>query len=151
MTAACVFLSESIGKSKAVKSLGISAQTLKKYLGFVAVLDKLKQFVPKELSRDDATKLYQTISNLSKAVRIAEKITSLDQKLRKEHLKALSRSPKASQIKLLKIAKSHMLQQKVHVELPKGIAKKLKKHANKNDINPDDMAKKMLSDWLKKR
>jgi len=54
-TAACVFLAESVGKGQAAKSLGISSQTLRKYLGFAAVPEKLKQYVPKELSRDDAT------------------------------------------------------------------------------------------------
>ncbi len=98
MTAACVFLTESVGKSKAAKSLGISSQTLKKYLGFAAVPDRLRQFVPKELSRDDCVKLYQVIPNLSKAVSVAEKIIPLDQKLRREYLKVLSRSPKTSQV-----------------------------------------------------
>ena len=151
MTAACVFLTESIGKAKAAKSLGISTQTLRKYLGFEAVPEKLKQYVPGELSRDDATKLYQIISNVPKAVLIAERIIPLDQKLRKEYLKALSKSPRSSHNKLLKISKSHMLQQKIRLELTKGIARKLKKHANQNDVNPDQMANKILSDWLKKR
>ena len=93
MTAACVFLSESVGKGKAVKSLGISSQTLKKYLGFAAVPEKLREFVPKELSRDDCTRLYQSIPNLSKAVKIAEKIIQLDQKLCKQYLRTLARSP----------------------------------------------------------
>jgi len=151
MTAACVFLVSSVGKSKAAKSLGISSQTLKKYLGFAAVPEKLKQFVPKELSRDDCTKLYQSITNVPKAVKIAEKIISLDQKLRKEYLRILSGSPKSSHLKLLKKAKSNMLQQKIRLELTKGVAQKLKKHANKNDMNPDEMANKILSNWLKKR
>ncbi len=89
--------------------MGISSQTLKKYLGFAAVPDKLKQFVPKELSRDDCTKLYQSIPNVSKAVKIAEKIIPLDQKLRKEYLKVLSYSPKLSHLKILKKAKSGLL------------------------------------------
>ena len=151
MTAACVFLTESIGKGKAASSLGISSQTLKKYLGFAAVPEKLKQCVPKEISRDDATKLFQSVSNIPKALKIVQKISPLDQKLRKEYLKALTRSPKSSHNKLLKTAKSHMLQQKVRVDLTKGIARKLKKHANKNEINPDQMARQILSDWLKKR
>ena len=151
MTAACVFLSESIGKAKAAKSLGISSQTLKKYLGFAAVPEKLREFVPKELSRDDCTKLYQSIPNISKVVRIAEKITPLDQKLRREYLRALSKSPKSSYLKLVKKAKSKLLQQKIRLELTKGIAQKLKKHANKNDMNPDEMANKILSNWLKKK
>ena len=44
-----------------------------------------------------------------------------------------------------------MLQQRIRFELTKGIAQKLKKHANRNDVNPDQMANKILSDWLKKR
>ena len=151
MTAACMFLNESIGKSKAAKSLGISPQTLNKYLGFAAVPDKLRRLVPSELSRDDATKLYQIIPNNSKALKIAQKIIPLDMKLRKEYLRALSRNPKTTHIKLLKTAKSHMLQQKIKLELTKGIARKLKKYSNKNEITPDEMANKILSDWLKKR
>ena len=151
MTEACVTLTASVGKAKAAKSLGISSQTLKKYLGFAAVPEKLKQMVPKELSRDDATKLYQCIPNITKALKIAQKIISLDQKLRKEYLKSLSRSPKSSHNKLLKISKSHMLQQKIRVDLTKGIARKLKKHANQNKTTPDKMANKILVSWLKKR
>jgi len=151
MTSACVFLTESVGKAKAAKSLGISTQTLRKYLGFAAVPEKLKQHVPRELSRDDVTRLYGIISNVPKAVKIAEKIIPLDQKLRKEYLKALSKSPKSSHNKLLKISKSHMLQQRIRFELTKGVARKLKKHANRNNVNPDQMAKKILSVWLKKR
>ncbi len=102
MIAAYVFLVSSVGKAKAAKSLGVSSATLKKYLGFAAVHEKLRHLVPKELSYDDCTKLYQIIPNLSKAVKIAEKLVPLDQKLRKEYLKALSKSPKSSHLKILK-------------------------------------------------
>ena len=151
MTAACVFLSESVGKSKAAKSLGISSVTLKKYLGFAAVPDKLKQFVPKELSRDDCTKLYQIISNVSKAVRIAERIIPLDQKLRKEYLKSLTRSPKSSHLKLLKRAKTGLLQQRVTVQLTKGNARKLKSLAARKEIEVTEIADKIMSDYLKRK
>ena len=140
MTAVCVFLSESIGKSKAAKSLGISSQTLKKYLGFAAVPDKLKQFVPKELSRDDCTRLYQIISNVPKAIKIAEKIIPLDQKLRKEYLKCIARAPKSSHLKLLKKAKAGMLQQRVIIDLTKGNARKLRSLAIRKEIDVVDMA-----------
>ena len=150
MTVACVFLAESIGKAKAAKSLGISSATLKKYLGFAAVPEKLKQFVPKELSRDDCTKLYQNIPNISKAVKIAEKIISLDQKLRKEYLRVLSRSPKSSHLKLLKKAKSGLLQQKVTISLNKGNARKLKNLAARNEIEVAEMVDNILSSHLKR-
>lgn len=151
MTAACVFLSESVGKGKAAKSLGISSQTLKKYLGFAAVPDKLREFVPKELSRDDCVKLYQAIPSLTKAVSIAEKITSLDQKLRKEYLRALSKSPKASHLKLVKRAKAGLLQQKVTIQLNKSNAKKLRSLAIKKDVEIPEITLKIISDYLKKR
>ena len=151
MTAACMFLVSSVGKSKAARSLGISSQTLKKYLGFAAVPDKLRQFVPKELSRDDCTKLYQIISNVSKAVRIAERIIPLDQKLRKEYLKSLTRSPKSSHLKLLKRAKTGLLQQRVTVQLTKGNARKLKSLATRKEIDVDTMTDEILSSYLKRR
>ena len=146
-----MFLTESIGKAKAAKSLGISSQTLKKYLGFAAVPEKLRQFVPKELSRDDCTKLYQIISNVSKAVRIAERIIPLDQKLRKEYLKSLTRSPKSSHLKLLKRAKTGLLQQRVTVQLTKGNARKLKSLAARKEIDVDTMTDEILSSYLKRR
>ncbi len=151
MTAACVFLSESVGKSKAAKSLGISSQTLRKYLGFAAVPDKLKQFVPKELSRDDCVKLYRAVPNVTKAIKVAEKAIPLDQKLRKEYLKALTRSPKSSHLKLFKKAKAGLLQQRVTILLNKGNARKLHRLAMKKDMESAEMADVILANYLKKR
>lgn len=151
MTSACVFLTESVGKNKAAQSLGISQQTLKKYLGFAAVPDSLKKYVPKELSRDDVTRLYQTIPNVSKAEKIAEKIIPLDQKLRKLYLHTLARSSKMSHPKLLKNAKAKLLQQKVTIDLNKGNARKLQSMAARNDMQVTEMADKILSDYLRKK
>ena len=150
-TTACVFLAESVGKSKAARSLGISNQTINKYLGFAAVPDKLKQYVPKDLSRDDCTKLYQIIPNVSKAVSIAEKIIPLDQKLRKEYLKALSHSPKSSHLKLLKKAKSGLILQKVTIHLNKTSARKLQRLSAKKETSATDMIHNIVHDYLKRR
>ena len=151
VAAASVFLTESVGKNKAAQSLGISQQTLRKYLGFAAVPDKLKEYVPNEMSRDDATKLYQIIPNISKAVQIAERITTLDQRLRKQYLRVLVRNPNSSHNKLLKKAKSGLLQQKFTVEINKTNARKLQRLATKNNIDVPEMTKKIVSDYLKKK
>ena len=150
-TAACVFLSASVGKSKAAKSLGISSQTLKKYLGFAAVPDKLRAFVPKELSRDDCVKVYQAVPNVSKAVKTADKIILLDQKLRKEYLHCLSKSPKSSHNKLLKRARAGLLQQKVTILLGKGNARKLRSLAIRKDVEVSDMADEIVSSYLRRK
>ena len=151
MTHACVFLAESVGKAKAAQSLGISQQTLKKYLGFAAVPDKLKQYVPKQLSRDDATKLYQIVPNISKAVKIAEKILPLNPRLRKKYLQILAKSPKSSHLKLLKRSKASLLQQKITVELNKTNARKMQRLAAKNELEVKDVANMILQNYLKKR
>ncbi len=151
MASACVFLTESVGKGKAAKSLGISSQTLKKYLGFQAVPDRLKEYVPKHISRDDATKLYQIVPNISKAVNIAEKIIPFDQRLRKQYIRALSRNPKSSHRKLYKKAKAGLLQQKITVELNKSNAQRLKSLAAKKELEVTEMAGKIISDYLKRK
>ena len=151
MAAACVFLAESVGKAKAAKSLGISPVTLRKYLWFVAVPDRLKQYVPKKMSRDDCTRLYQIISSIPKAVKIAERVIPLEQKLRKEYLHCLSRSPKSSHPKLLKKARDGLLQQRITIQLTKGSARKLKSLAARKEVEMSDMADMIVSSYLKRR
>ena len=151
MTSACVFLAKSVGKNKAAQSLGISQQTLRKYLGFAAVPEMLKRYVPKQLSRDDATKLYQVIPNISKAIRIAENIIPLDQRLRKQYLQILAKNPKSLHLKTLKKAKAGLLQQRVTVDLNKTNAVKLQRLATKNDLEITEMAYKIMTAYLKRR
>ena len=151
MTSACILLTEKLGKTKAAKSLGISAPTLNKYLGFAAVPEKLKHYVPKELSRDDAVRLYQATPNIASAEKIAVKIIPLDKKIRREYLKALLRTPKATHKKLLKKAKARTLQQRLVITLNKTNATKLKRLADKRDADVLVTANDILTSYLRKR
>lgn len=148
---ACKFLTEQMGKSAAAKSMGMSLQTLNKYLGFAGVPDKLKNLVPKIISRDEMTRLYVIVSNIPKAENIANKISRLDSGLRKKYLTALSQSPKSSHAKILKRAKSMRVKQNISFKLSKTNAKKLLSASNKNDMTPDEYAGKIISDYLKKK
>ena len=62
---------------------------------------------------------------------------------------AISQYPKMSHPKLLKIAKSSMVRQKVSVKLSKTIAKTLELKAEKNNLSSNDMTKRILYDYLK--
>ncbi len=150
MTSACLSLTEDLGKTKAAKYLGISTPTLNKYLGFAAVPEKLKRFVPKELSRDDAVRLYQATPTIARAEKIAAKIIPLDRKLRREYLKALLRTPNATHQKLLKKAKARTLQRRLVLTLNKTNATKLKRLADRRDLDVLDTATKILADYLRK-
>ncbi|MGD8707428.1 MAG: transcriptional regulator, partial [Nitrosopumilaceae archaeon] len=124
---------------------------LNKYLGFAGVHDRLKEYVPSDISRDEATKLYQIIPNISKAEKIIQRISKIDSSLRKKYLSALAQSPKSSHQKLLKRAKSLLIKQNVSVKLSKTNARKLARESNKNEVTPDELAEKIISDYLKRK
>lgn len=146
----CKFLAEKMGKSKAARTMAMSMPTFYKYLGFAGVSDRLKKLVPKTISRDEATKLHLAVPNGAKAEKIALQISKLEHSLRKRYLTALSHSPNASHKKLLQRAKSLRIKQKVTFKLPKTHAKRLFKVSEKKNLNPDEMAGKIITDYLKK-
>lgn len=148
--ASCKFLAEKMGKSKAAKSLGMSMSTFRKYMGFAGVPEQLKDLVPELLSRDEATKLYQAIPSVPKAIKIAEKISRLDSRTRKAYLTALARSPRSSHNTLLKRARSLRVRQNIAFKLTKGQARKLAAKANRLDLGPNELANQVVAKWLKR-
>lgn len=148
MAAACAFLAQQMGKSKAAQSLGLSMYTFKKYHGFAGVPEKLKDLVPKTISRDVATKLYQIIPNVSKAVEISHKISKLDASTKKRYIKVLARNPNLSHKKIMEKVRSIAIQQKISLKLSKRQACGLGIQSRRQDVEPDDLAGKIVSDWL---
>lgn len=148
---ACKYLTEQVGKSAAARSMGMSPNTLNRYLGFAGVPDRLKSLVPSQMSRDEMTKLYQIIPNIAKAEKISNKISGLDSPLRKKYLAALAKSPKSSHQKLLKRAKDLRIKQNISFKLSKTAAKKLASESNKNELSPDELATKIITDYLKRK
>ena len=149
--ASCKFLAERIGKAKAAKSLGLSMFTFKKYLGFAGVPDKLKEIVPKTISRDEATKLYQVIPNVPKAVKIAQRISKLDASTKRGYLVALSKSPSATHRTLLKRARLISIKQNISFKLSKTQARKLATQAHRYDLQQNEFASEIVSKWLKRK
>ena len=151
MADACAFLAEQMGKSKAAQSLGLSMSTFKKYHGFAGVPDKLKELVPKTISRDGATKLYQIIPDVSKAVKIAHQISELEPQTKKRYLKVLAHNPNLSHKKIMKKARSLALQSNVSLRLSKRKTRGLGVQSRRQDLHPNELANKIVSDWLEKR
>ena len=151
MADACAFLAQQMGKSKAAQSLGLSMSTFQKYHGFAGVPDKLKELVPKTISRDDATKLHQIIPNVSKAVKIAQQISELETQTKKRYLKVLAHSPKLTHKKIMKKARSLALQQNISLRLSKRKTRGLLVQSHRQDVHPNQLANKIVSDWLDRR
>jgi ParB family chromosome partitioning protein len=151
MAAACSFLADKMGKSKAAQSLGMPLSTFKKYHGFAGVPEKLKELVPKTISRDQATKLHLIVPDISKALRIAHKISGLDSSTRKRYLQALSRNPNSSHKNIMKKVKSLGIRQNISLKLSKGKTRGLVTQSKRHDLDPDELANKIVFDWLKKK
>ena len=148
---ACIFLAEQVGRKEAARKLGMSILTFKKYHGFAGVPEKLKDLVPKIISRDDATKLHQIIPNTTKAIKIAERISNMDSSTKKLYLKVLGASPKSSHNVIIKKMRKIGVRRKISVELSKTKAKKLARVADKQNIEPTKLANQIISKWLDKR
>jgi ParB family chromosome partitioning protein len=151
MADACAFLAEKMGKSKAAQSLGLSMSTFKKYHGFAGVPDKLKELVPKIISRDNATKLHQIIPDVSKAVKIAHQISELEPQTKKRYLKVLALKPNLSHKNIMKKARSLAVQQIVSLRLSKRKSRGLGIQSRRQDLHPTELANKIVSYWLEKR
>lgn len=150
VASACIFLAEQVGKSEAAKKLGMSMATFKKYHGFAGVPEKLKNLVPKVISRDEATKLYQIIPNTIKAIKIANNISKLDSQSKKLYLRVLSQNPRSRHKVILKKMRKFGIKRKIPIELAKSNAKKLARLAEKKDMDPNKFANKIVLDYLKK-
>ena len=151
MADACAFLAEQMGKSKAAQSLGLSISTFKKYHGFAGVPDKLRELVPKTISRDNATKLHQIIPDVSKAVKIALQISELEPQAKKRYLKVLAHNPNSSHKKIMKKARSLILQQNVSLRLSKRKTRGLGVQSRRQDLHPSELANKIVTEWLDRR
>lgn len=148
----CVFLADHLkSQTKAARTLGMSIITFKKLHGFAGVPEKLKKLVPGTLTRDEATRMHVAVNNTGRAVSIAGKIAKYDSKIRKQYIKILATNPKMGHAAILKRAKKIKMRQKIPITLSKRQSNFLSKQSERRDMDVDEMAKKIVSDWIKKR
>lgn len=151
MARSCSFLAEKMGVAKGARSLGISSKTFKKYVGFAALPEKIKNLVPRTISGSVAIRLNQIIPNVPKAIKIAERISRLDARTQKAYLKALARHPSANHRKLLKQARLIAVRKTMPLILSTSAAKKLERISSYRDKDPEKLAQQIIVSWLSKK
>jgi ParB family chromosome partitioning protein len=151
MARSCCFLAEKMGVSKGARSLGISSKTFKKYVGFAALPEKIKDLVPGTISSSVAIRLNQIIPNIPKAIKIAERISRLDARTQKAYLKALGRRPTANHRRLLKQARLIAVRRTVPLTLSTTAAKKLERISLHREKDPEKLAQQIIVSWLSKK
>lgn len=151
MARSCSFLAEKMGIAKGARSLGISTKTFKKYVGFAALPDKIKDLVPKTISSSVAIRLNQLVPNVPKALKIANRISELDARTQKAYLKALGRRPNANHHRLLRQARLLAVRKTVPLVLSTTAAKKLERISLSKEKEPEKLAQQIIVSWLSKK
>jgi len=152
MAEACDFLVKSMkSNKKAATALGISLQTLRSYSGFNSVPEKLQQLVPKTISRNEALRLYKIIPKVDDAVEIATRISKYSTAAKKRYLDALTLDPTSSHATIRRMANHFKDKQNVRIKLTKQQAKFFSKAATEVSREPNELATKIVSEWLSKK
>ena len=152
MTSSCQFLVEKLGKQDAAKVLGINSVTLREYLGFGMVPDKIKEMVPKTLSKRDAIRICKVVPVEFKATEIVKKISKYNASQKKRYLDALEQlGSTAEHSDIQKLANSFRARQNLSLKISKNQAKGLSKLSRESNLEPAEFAQNLLGDYLSKR
>ena len=152
MAEACDFLVKSMkSNKKAATALGISQQTLRSYSGFNSVPEKLQQLVPKIISRNEALQLYRIIPKVDDAVEIANRISRYSAAAKKRYIDSLALDPTAPHATIRRMANHFKEKQNIRIKLTKQQSKFFSKAATENSSEPNELAAKIISEWLSKK
>jgi ParB family chromosome partitioning protein len=152
MVSSCQFLTEKIGKKETAKALGINSATLREYLGFGIVPENIRLMIPKLLSKRDAIKICRTIPVESKVVEIIQRVKKYNSAQKKRYLDALEQlGNNAQHTEIQKLANSFRARQNLSLHISKSQAKGLSKISRESDLEPAEMAQKIVSDYLSRK
>ncbi len=152
IAASCKFLVDKIGRNGAAKVLGINRHALREYLGFDGVPDEVKEMVPKSISRRDAVRICRVVANTAKAVSIVAKVAKYAAPKRARYITALEKlGDSATPAEITRLANSFRARQNLPVRISKTQAKGLAKLSRESDMEPAEMATRIVSDYLAER
>jgi ParB family chromosome partitioning protein len=152
---ACKYLLDKLGSPKAVSEhLGISEPTVRKWLGYAAVPEKLKELVEEgKVSRPVATRIAEHVLDERQAVAIAERIAKdrPAKEARDRILEAVEEFPDRPLEVILRRADEKKVQKEITFVLPERWALAIDSAAEELGRDATDIAKDATIEWLKMR
>ncbi len=148
----CLYLLERFQTPRAVAQyLGISEQTVRKWLGYAVVWEGLKELVDRRIiTRAMAMRLFQHVPDEEKAIALGLRIGQM--RPAKAHrdriLAAIEESPDSSVDAILRRADEKKYQIKITFVLPEKWALAIGRAAKHLEINPSDIARDATIEWL---
>ncbi len=151
MANACDFLIKSMHSTKkASKALGITPQTLRRYIGFASVPPKLQELVPNILSKNEILRLYQLVPKVDRALEIANKIKKYSSPAKKRYFDALELDPNAEHATLRRMANHFNEKQNIRIKLSQDQARLFANMASDKSVEPNSLASQIISKWILK-
>lgn len=152
---ACEYLVDQLRSVRAVaKRLGVTEQTVRKWLHFAAVPERLKAMVEKnEITRDVATRIAQSVPDERQALRIARRIAEISppKAERDRILDAVEQYPDRPMEVILRRAREARVRKEITFILPERYASALDRAANEMAMDANDVARDATIDWLRSR
>ncbi len=138
---------------KVAKSLGVSAQTVRNYLGYSAVPEPIKRMVDEnKLSASTAIRLAKNIPDEEKVLKIAEKIKETPRSEERGVIIDIAReNPRKSTEEIVKIAKERSMMRKITIHVTQRVYEALIHVSKEYQSDKEDIVKEALEDWLTRR
>lgn len=150
---ACKFLLGELGSVSAVaRELGFSEVTVRKWLRFATVPDKLKEMVrPGGITRDQAIRLSHNIVNEEKAVEIAKRMSEIkpSKEERERILQAAEETPTSSIDSIFTLAEDMKDQKEIHFILVSRDKERMEEAETKFERDANELAREATVEWLK--
>ena len=142
-----------LGSIKKVAShLGVSEQTVRNYLGYSAVPEKIKELVDEnKLSASTAIRIAKSIEDEDKAFRIAEKVRETPRSEDRRKIIDIAReNPRKSASEIANIAKRQKFK-KISIDVTPRVSDALAKACSEYEAQAEDITLEALEEWLVKR
>ena len=148
---ACLLLKEEFGSVGAVaEALGITDQTVRKWLGFAAVPVEIKELVrPKGLTVQQAIRIAQNVEDEQTALDIAKRVSGKAVKADRDRiLESVAELPGRSTEAILRRAEEKRHQKEIHFILTESSAYAIDKAAQAESSEPNEIAMSATIQWL---
>lgn len=131
------------------KRLGVTAQTVRNYLGYAAVPEAIKEMVDKgELSRSTAVYIMRNIPDEQKATRIAKKVKETPSSEKRWAIVEVAKAnPDITDKEITKIAEQ-IKYKRVTVNLTTKVATALSEACGEYRSKPEEITTEALVEWL---